>query len=45
MVVDERPGQISFRWVKGHAGDVMNELVDKLANDAARAQPSSPVGR
>jgi ribonuclease HI len=40
-VVDERPGQIRFRWVKGHAGDVMNELVDQLAVGAARTQTSS----
>jgi ribonuclease HI len=39
VVVDERPGEISFRWVKGHAGDAMNELVDRLANEAARVQP------
>ena len=35
-VVDRRAGQVRFRWVKGHAGDTMNELVDMLANDAAR---------
>jgi ribonuclease HI len=39
LVVDERPRQIGFRWVKGHAGDAGNTLVDRLANDAARAQP------
>jgi ribonuclease HI len=37
-VVDERPGQVRFRWVKGHGGDPLNDLVDRLANDAARAQ-------
>ena len=35
-VVDERPGEIRFAWVKGHAGNPMNELVDRLANEAAR---------
>lgn len=37
-VVDRRPGEISFRWVKGHAGEPLNELVDELANAAARSQ-------
>jgi len=35
-VVDNRPGKVHFHWVKGHAGHAMNELVDALANDAAR---------
>jgi ribonuclease HI len=26
--------QISWRWVRGHAGNVMNERVDKLARQA-----------
>lgn len=25
------PGELSFEWVKGHSGDVMNDLVDGLA--------------
>ena len=41
LVVDERPGEIIFRWVKGHSGDPMNDLVDRLANDAARTQAVS----
>jgi ribonuclease HI len=36
LVVDERPGEVRFRWVKGHATDRMNIFVDGLANDAAR---------
>jgi ribonuclease HI len=24
-------GPVSFRWVKGHSGDPMNDLVDALA--------------
>ena len=32
------PGRIRFRWVKGHAGDPMNELVDRLAVEAAASQ-------
>jgi len=37
----EREGEIQFRWVKGHSGDVMNDVVDRLATEAARRQ----VGR
>ncbi len=31
-------GDITFRWVKGHAGDPMNDLVDRLAVEAAASQ-------
>jgi uncharacterized phage-like protein YoqJ len=34
-------GDVTFRWVKGHAGDPMNDLVDRLAVEAALTQ----VGR
>lgn len=34
----ERAGQITFEWVKGHGGDAMNDVVDRLANEAARTQ-------
>lgn len=27
-------GDVTFRWVKGHSGDPMNDLVDQLAVDA-----------
>ena len=30
--------KISFRWVKGHSGDPMNDLVDRLALEVARTQ-------
>jgi ribonuclease HI len=30
-------GDVSFRWVKGHSGDEMNDLVDRLAVEAGRA--------
>src|SRR5690349_9399349 len=33
-------GTISFRWVKGHSGDPMNDLVDALAVEAGRAAAS-----
>jgi ribonuclease HI len=35
-LVNER-GDVSFRWVKGHSGDEMNDLVDKLAVEQSRA--------
>lgn len=39
-------GDISFRWVKGHGDDPMNDLVDRLAVEAALTQRSrSGVGR
>jgi ribonuclease HI len=34
--VNER-GDVSFRWVKGHSGDEMNDLVDALAVEQAQA--------
>jgi ribonuclease HI len=33
-----RRGDVTFRWVKGHSGDPMNDLVDRLAVEAALAQ-------
>ena len=33
-----RPGEITFRWVKGHSGDPGNDLVDRLAVEACMAQ-------
>jgi ribonuclease HI len=35
-LVDER-GDVAFRWVKGHSGDPMNDLVDALAVERSRA--------
>jgi ribonuclease HI len=34
-------GDVTFRWVKGHGGDPMNDLVDRLAVEASLTQ----VGR
>jgi ribonuclease HI len=34
----ERDGQVSFEWVKGHGTDPMNDVVDRLAGEAARTQ-------
>lgn len=31
-------GDVTFRWVKGHSGDPMNDLVDALAVEAAEKQ-------
>jgi ribonuclease HI/uncharacterized phage-like protein YoqJ len=32
------PDRVRFEWVKGHAGDPMNDLVDRLAVEAATTQ-------
>ena len=32
------PGRLSFRWTKGHGTDTMNDLVDRLAVEAADRQ-------
>jgi ribonuclease HI len=31
-------GELRFEWVKGHSGDAMNDLVDRLAVEAATTQ-------
>ncbi len=36
-------GDVTFRWVKGHSGDPMNDLVDSLAVEASRAVPTRPA--
>jgi ribonuclease HI len=36
-------GDVTFRWVKGHSGHPMNDLVDRLAVEAAQTQ-SARVG-
>jgi ribonuclease HI len=33
-----RGSELTFRWVKGHSGDAMNDLVDRLAVEAAQTQ-------
>jgi ribonuclease HI len=35
LLVRER-GDVTFRWVKGHSGDPMNDLVDRLAVEQSR---------
>lgn len=32
----DRHGQVDFYWVKGHAGDKYNEIVDQLAGDCRK---------
>ncbi|HEV8065435.1 MAG TPA: ribonuclease H [Acidimicrobiales bacterium] len=44
IVVDLRPADVSFKWVKGHATNEGNNLVDRLANEAARLQAPSAAG-
>ena len=34
----QRRGDVVFRWVKGHSGDPVNDLVDRLAVEAATTQ-------
>ncbi|HEY1133768.1 MAG TPA: RNase H family protein, partial [Nocardioides sp.] len=29
-------GDVAFRWVKGHSGNRMNDLVDRLAVQASK---------
>jgi ribonuclease HI len=38
-------GDVAFRWVKGHSGDRMNDLVDRLAVEAAKGPfaPAAPT--
>ena len=38
-------GDVTFRWVKGHGGDPMNELVDAMAVEAALTQQARRSGR
>ncbi|MGH9170395.1 MAG: ribonuclease H family protein [Acidimicrobiales bacterium] len=45
IAIDERGGEVEFRWVKGHASSAGNNLVDALANEAARLQSGKQSGR
>jgi ribonuclease HI len=41
-----RPGSVSFKWVKGHAGNEFNEIVDDLARGyAGDAQAGKKQGK
>ena len=35
-----RAGEVEFTWVKGHSGDPMNDVVDRLAVEASLTQQS-----
>lgn len=38
------PGGVAWHWVRGHAGDPLNTLADRLANQAARdATADDPI--
>ena len=39
LVAAAAPHRIDWRWVRGHAGHPENERADRLASDAALAQP------
>ncbi len=39
-----RERDVRFRWVKGHSGDPMNDLVDRLAVEAGRAHAPGSDG-
>ena len=39
-IVNER-GDVSFRWTKGHSGDEMNDLVDRLAVEQSKSVSAS----
>lgn len=43
-MIDRRAGEIEMAWVKGHSGNAMNELVDRLANAAAHSQQAQSAG-
>jgi len=38
LIAAYQQGGVSFRWVKGHSGDEMNDLVDRLAVAAGQQQ-------
>lgn len=37
LVDEEKRHEVTWKWVKGHAGDHYNEIADTLATSAARA--------
>jgi ribonuclease HI len=44
--LNHRPGKVNFKWVKGHAGNEFNEIVDDLARGyAGDAQSGKKPGK
>ncbi|MCX7621569.1 MAG: SLOG family protein, partial [Acidimicrobiales bacterium] len=41
----QRFGNVTFRWVKGHSGDRWNDIVDRLAVEAAETQQGRRGGQ
>jgi ribonuclease HI len=37
LLAAEKPHQVEWQWVRGHSGDEMNDLVDRLATEARLA--------
>lgn len=37
LLAAEKPHRVEWKWVRGHAGNEMNERVDRLATEARRA--------
>jgi ribonuclease HI len=44
IVLVRARANVTFRWVKGHGGDIMNDFVDRLAVEAARRQAGRSPG-
>ena len=37
LLAAAKPHEVEWRWVRGHAGDAMNERADVLATEARRS--------
>ncbi|MDE2620261.1 MAG: hypothetical protein KGL54_08875, partial [Sphingomonadales bacterium] len=43
LIAAVRPHQITWNWVKGHAGNAGNERADRLASEAADQARALPA--